>query len=388
MASLRRKDRSPYWFACYMAPDGRRVQVSTKQSNRKKAQAVADTWEKAARLGSEKRLSEAQARRVLSDIYEIVNNEPLASATTQDFLNTWANKRKGDTSPRTAQAYAQVIRDFLASLGNRTGRDISQVSKADVVKYRDAVLERTSKATANKSLKYLRVALGAAYKDGLTQDNPAAKVDILRRTDEERITRRAFTGEEIRALLQHATGEWQGLILFGLYTGQRLGDIATLTWNNVDIVRKEIRLVTQKTGRTMIIPLHTALLSYVESLAADDTPNAPLFPKSAPLVSAIKGDSRLSQQFYSVMVAAGLADPRTKEATGEGRAKRRSVGELSFHSLRHTATSLLKNAGVSEAVAMDIIGHDSKAISTHYTHVSDDAKRSAITKLPDFAKGV
>ena len=77
-----------------------------------------------------------------------------------------------------------------------------------------------------------------------------------------------------------------------------------------------------------------------------------------------------------------MAKERTKEETGLGRAQRRMVSEISFHSLRHTATSLLKNAGVPEAVAMDIIGHESEAISRHYTHIESRAKRSALNKLP------
>jgi hypothetical protein len=44
---------------------------------------------------------------------------------------------------------------------------------------------------------------------------------------------------------------------------------------------------------------------------------------------------------------------------------------------------LLKNAGVSEAVARDIIGHESAAISRHYTHIDEASKRKAIAKLPD-----
>jgi Mn-dependent DtxR family transcriptional regulator len=44
---------------------------------------------------------------------------------------------------------------------------------------------------------------------------------------------------------------------------------------------------------------------------------------------------------------------------------------------------LLKNAGVSEAVARDIIGHDSEQMSRHYTHIEDAAKREALDKLPD-----
>ena len=45
------------------------------------------------------------------------------------------------------------------------------------------------------------------------------------------------------------------MILFGLYTGQRLGDIATLRWNNLDLVRGELRLSTRKTDKTMVLPL-------------------------------------------------------------------------------------------------------------------------------------
>jgi hypothetical protein len=47
-----------------------------------------------------------------------------------------------------------------------------------------------------------------------------------------------------------ANDEWRSMILFGLYTGQRFGDIATLTrLNNLDLVRGELRLSTQKQAR-------------------------------------------------------------------------------------------------------------------------------------------
>lgn len=46
---------------------------------------------------------------------------------------------------------------------------------------------------------------------------------------------------------------------------------------------------------------------------------------------------------------------------------------------------MLKAAGVSEAVARDIIGHESAEISRHYIHVDDEAKRVAVDKLPDLS---
>src|SRR5262249_487444 len=72
---------------------------------------------------------------------------------------------------------------------------------------------------------------------------------------------------------------------------------------------------------------------------------------------------------------------RTTEAA-PGRAGPRELWQLSFHSLRHTATSLMKNAGVNASVVMDIIGHESEAISAHYTHIDEETKRKAIARLP------
>jgi hypothetical protein len=40
MAFLRKKDRSPFWFACYPLPDGRRTQRSTGTDDKRKAMAV------------------------------------------------------------------------------------------------------------------------------------------------------------------------------------------------------------------------------------------------------------------------------------------------------------------------------------------------------------
>jgi hypothetical protein len=57
-------------------------------------------------------------------------------------------------------------------------------------------------------------------------------------------------GPELRSILDMANDEWRSMILFGLYTGQRFGDIATLPrLNNLDLVRGELRLSTQKQAR-------------------------------------------------------------------------------------------------------------------------------------------
>ena len=86
------------------------------------------------------------------------------------------------------------------------------------------------------------------------------------------------------------------------------------------------------------------------------------------------------------MAAAGLVQSRgdhKKKAGKSGRGMRRQLSDISFHALRHTATSILKNAGVNEAVVMDIIGHESESISRNYTHISMASKRAAVDQMPD-----
>ena len=41
---------------------------------------------------------------------------------------------------------------------------------------------------------------------------------------------------------------------------------------------------------------------------------------------------------------------------------------------------------MSEAVTMDIVGHETKAVSRNYTVIEDEANRAAINKLPDITK--
>jgi integrase len=56
------------------------------------------------------------------------------------------------------------------------------------------------------------------------------------------------------------------MILFVLYTGQRLGDIATLRWNNLDLARGELRLSAFKTGKAIVLPLAASLRKHMALL--------------------------------------------------------------------------------------------------------------------------
>lgn len=385
MASIRRKTGSPYWFACFALPDGSgRTQRSTKFTDRVKALRLAQEWEKAAK----DRITEGQARKVLSEIHELIHGSPIDSASVSEYFAQWIKRKTGETAAVTLTNYRLAGEDFLSHLGPKAALPMHYVTKAQIAAYRDSVAARTSARTANNKLKVVRLLFQSAWRDGIVPENPAAKVQALKSAES---ARRPFSLSELRSVLTVANEEWQGMILAGLYTGQRLKDVASLTWSNVDLERSEIRLLTSKTGRWQVIPIAKPLQAYFEQLPAVDDAKAPLFPNAHRIATGNQDTSALSQQFHDILVAAGMAQPRSKskkrQEGSEGRQSRRPQNEVTFHSLRHTATSLLKNAGVSEAVARDIIGHDSSAISRHYTHVEESAKRAAIALLPDVLGG-
>ena len=89
MASLWKQLRSPYWFACFTAPDGRRVKKSTKQTDRKKAMTICLEWSRAAELARQGSLTEAQARKVVSEIVERAGGQSLDFQSAEDWLRTW-----------------------------------------------------------------------------------------------------------------------------------------------------------------------------------------------------------------------------------------------------------------------------------------------------------
>ena len=159
--------------------------------------------------------------------------------------------------------------------------------------------------------------------------------------------------------------------------GQRLGDIARLTGRTSTYPAASWRWsVVRQEGAFKFGGRAVAKFPARHGRRRGST--APLFPKRSQRKRPLT-----SNQFHAIMADAGLVEPRSHRSTGKGRDSRRTFNELSFHALRHTATSLFKNAGVSPAVVMDLIGHDSPAISAHYTHIEESAKRRAVDLLPD-----
>ncbi len=189
--------------------------------------------------------------------------------------------------------------------------------------------------------------------------------------------RQPFTIEQVQAILKAARGDWRGVIMVALYTGARLQDVANLRWENVDLQNKWISFRAGKTKQRMKLPMHEALHEFLLELPAPDSSKAFLFPTVAGKQTG--GYSGLSMAFERIMDRARVRGEVVRERKGE---KGRSVNALTFHSLRHTLTSIMANAGVPVEVRQKFTGHASAEMNQHYTHHEIETLRAAVEKLP------
>jgi integrase len=389
MASIHKQPGRPFWFCAFRIfnPEvrtGKRVFRSTKTRDKKQALEICRAWHKAAVTARNGKLSVDAAREVIargvSDVFTAANVEALPSASIKSWCETWLQSKSIETEESTHDRYKRIVERFIEFLGEaKSNRDLSTLQANDIARFRNREAKELARGTANLSLKVLRVCFGEAVRQGLLAMNPGVRVPILKTDDKS--ARRAFTFPEIKRILK-ACGddqEWRGLILFGLYLGQRLGDLAKLTWRAVNLETGEIAFTTRKTGRRIVLPLVQPLIDYLAALPASDNPNAFIFPRAA----SAKRTGSLSNQFREFLADAGLVAPRGHEATGKGRSQARETSEISFHSLRHSAVTMLKASGLSDFIAREIVGHESAAVSRQYTHLSTDDLRAAMQRLPD-----
>lgn len=377
MASIHRQTGKPNWFCAYTDQTGTPRFKSTQTPNRKQAEKICGAIQKAV---NDARYGELTADRARAIVESVVSDIARASGVTMsrqtvaDFFNGWINAKGASES--TLIRYRGIVREFLKHLGKKADGSLQSLTDTDIQTFRDKLAANSSTGNVNTYLKVIRTALSLAVKKNLLTRSPAIGVDKLDQHDKHQ--RLPFSIPALKKILEVASDEWRTMIFNGLYTGLRLSDCANLTAANLDLLKAEYTLTEKKTGKTRIIEIAKPLLRHLEELDLGDDPAAPLCPN---LYGKTQG--WLSNQFYDLLSSVGLVPVRNHQSKKKGRDVRRTQSALTFHSLRHTATSLLKNAGVSDSIARDIIGHESVAVSRQYTHIETGTRRAALDKMPD-----
>lgn len=320
-------------------------------------------------------LQRSDVESLLSDLLSASGQEPLRVTRARQFFETYLEEKAKSRAVATALRYRAILIGFIEFLGTRADLPLAHLSSRDVQSFRDGELARgVSSQSANMILKVLRGPFNRARRQGLLAVNPAEGVDFV---GGEALARRAFTLEEMRAVLAVADWEWKGMILLGYCCGFRIQDAANLTYAEIDFERQVIRLRPKKERRdrvakkteTVILP---ELREWLEANRRD--PVQPLFPSFHGRYTG--GQNGLSLAFRELLKKAGVKFVNLAES-----GSLRRFYDLGFHALRHSCVTHAANAGVPEEIRREHVGHASDVHRT-YTHREVAVKQRAFADMP------
>ncbi|MCX4064275.1 site-specific integrase [Pseudomonas sp. S1Bt30] len=170
-----------------------------------------------------------------------------------------------------------------------------------------------------------------------------------------------------RAALDNDDQPLADLIALGWYTGARIEELCRLTKDSVitiDGVQCFDFPRSKSKASKRVVPIHPSLLSTVDRLVKDSTDTFLIPAESADKYG--KRSHAISKAFGRLRTAAGFSRLHV------------------FHSFRHTVVTELIRADVPDALAKELVGHETGSV-THDVYskgASTKQKLAAITKLP------
>ena len=371
MATVFKRPSSKFWNACYRDRSGGLKRPSTKQTDKAAALRMAMEWERVERMAKEGNAGTFQFQAVVNEVAKEVNGESLPSPSIQAYLHDFLDRVRRNNSAGTLERYSNPVKLFLAQLGKAASQPVRNVSPVMIERFLNLRMDSgCAPRTAIIDVKTLSVAFKRAENLGYLSRNPVPSVTMPKVTGTER---EIFTMEEVEQLVTASPNlDWQTLILLGFYLGARLGDCVSMTWDNVDEAKGLIIFLQKKTGKPVVVPLHARLIKHLHHVSATnaDGPLCPTLHGRTP-----GGKHGLSEGFKRVVKRAGLDLMVVK---GKGT---RNFAKRTFHSLRHSFSSALANAGVSEEIRMKLTGHLTSDIHRKYTHMSTAPLKDAIDAI-------
>lgn len=365
-------------FYARWTKDGKTYVETTGTSVKKDALVI--LLEKTARfrLGSEEKTLlnlAATIGDVQSQIAKIEEDEPSISIAHgwQAYIS---QLKKPDTGVNTLEIYRTQYEHFARWMlaNNPDVKELRHVNDEHATAYANNLLKTVASSTFNKYVNVLALVWKVLKKAAKIKDNPWDADHITRRKFVN-YRRREFTVEELGRIIEASSGEMRRLIALGIYCGLRLGDAACLQWSGVDMVKKTISLIPQKTARKqkrVTLSIHKMLYMMLQETTPEKR-RGYVMPTIADRYQNLP--SAFSRDLSLLFKSAGI------ETVVKGEGKRNHAG-CGYHSLRHTFVSLCASSGVSQSVVQALVGHGSPSMTEHYTHIAIETNRKAIDTLP------
>jgi integrase len=240
------------------------------------------------------------------------------------------------------------------------GIEIGHVSKAVVQRYRAHrhSQKKVTESTVNHDLQCLRHILYWAVDEGFIPENPLTRLKLEK---PRRKKRPVMSLEDEEKLLRAAAGHLKRIVICGLDTGMRRGEILSQRWEDVDFSRRVLSVTHSKTagGESREIPLAKRLF---DLLSKEQKPGGLIFTFDDKPIHQLKTGWRAA-------------------------IRRAKIRYYRFKDLRSSFNSRLIEAGVIKDVRKELMGHSrNEDTNDLYSHIELPVLREAIERLEQWVE--
>jgi integrase len=277
--------------------------------------------------------------------------------------------------PSTAKEYERLLEKEIVAPWR--GRRLSDISRRDVNRLLDDIVERGAPIGANRILAILRKLCKWAVSREIIEHSPCEGV-LARSTETPRD--RVLDDRELRLVWQAAdTLGWpfNAVVKLLVLTGARRSEVAGMAWAEVDLDRKLWSLPASRTKnkRPHALPLPTTAIDILKSLPRIENRGGFVFPA---------GFTR--QATRGPVSVSGFSAPKrrldraiAKLAEAEGSAP---LAQFGFHDLRRSCASGMAKLGVDLHVIERCLNHASGTfggiVGVYQKHRFEDGMRRAM----------
>lgn len=302
----------------------------------------------------------------------------------KDWLIKWLESKKNSIKYRTFLRYSELIKLHIKEgLGGFAIEDLTLQIVQDFVntQMQSGNLnngEGMSTSSTKTMISIIKNSLDYAVDCGVLEQN---KVSRLKNPKSVEKFVDAFTLQEQKKIenyiLNNGRKNHIGIIIC-LYTGLRLGEMLSLSWQDIDFEHSMLMV-----NRTYAV-VKNEIGEYKPHI---DTPKTFNSHRAIPLpqfiIKQLKRLKKESQSEYVICTCNNtLVSPRSFQRTFEKITKKADVPKKNFHALRHTfATRALEN-GMDVKTLSEILGHKNPMITlTRYGHSLIETKRRMMNSL-------
>lgn len=289
------------------------------------------------------------------------NSVTRANITVEKAIQIYIDSKDKILSPATIRAYRLNAKNHLEGIKQ------IQVDKLTSVLVQAEINSLVGKGLSPKTIRNIYGMLTAALKEA----KPELTIKcMLPQKIKPEIS--IPTTEEIMALIREADGDMRIAIELSAFMGLRRSELCALTWNDIDLKNKKIKINkakvmdsngnyvikgTKTTNSTRTLDIPQIVLTDLEAIEN----------KTGDLLSIVP--NHMFKRYETLIKKAGIKHCR-------------------FHDLRHYYASVMLSLGVPDKYAMERMGHSTNnMLKTVYQHTFEQKQAEITNRLDAFFGG-